>query len=341
MKGRRLQSKKKWKLVVMAQVFGVLTMTMQAQPGQPAESMLKSLAVGPVPLDLLATKTIALYDPAFTIKELEQIQTGFERTGVDAVVYYPFDLPMSNADVQKAFSDYLVKREIKYLAFLKKKTGGLEFTFTEFIKAKELIKPGQLGWTITGKNIQEVSMDIYRTALNSQKRVNMLVSPLPELDLTLRFIKGTRGEYFAVDLKVDKLAVIKFGNEELDKAMEDIFKNHYPFKYQFFEPGTDEVEIRNKGFLFVLSLIHTRGYAAMGLLDYNMSKAGSAIASVSYPNGQMQLKTTAADEPVYKFYFKQLQNGNIYLGTKWDADSDWQQALLNQIKGLKAELRMN
>jgi len=184
-------------------------------------------------------------------------------------------------------------------------------------------------------------MDIYRTALNNQKRVNMLVSPTPEFDLTLHFIKGTRGEYFAVDLKIDKLAVLKFGNEELDKSLEEIFKTHYPFKYQFFEPGTDEGDIRNKGFLFVSSFIHTRGYAAMELLDYNMSKAGSVITSVTYPNGQMQLKTSPADEPVYKFYFKQLQNENIYLGTKWDADSDWQQALLNQIKGLKTELRIN
>lgn len=339
MKGKKLPAMLRLTLMMLGVVVSMILV--QAQPGQTAESILKSLSVGPVPLDLLATKTIALYDPAFTSKELEQIQSGFERTGVDAVVYYPFDLPTCSADVQKVFSEYLVKREIKYLAFLKKNTDGIAFTFTEFIKAKELIKPGQPAWTITGKNIQEVSLDIYRTALNSQKRVNMLVSPLPELDLMLRFLKGTRGEYFAVDLKIDKLAIIKFGNLELDSALENIFKAHYPFKYQLFEPGTDEAEIRNKGFLYMLSLIHTRSYAAMELLDYNMSKAGSVIASVSYPNGQMQLKTIAADEPVYKFYFKQLQNGNVYLGTKWDADSDWQQALLNQIKGLKAELRMN
>jgi hypothetical protein len=294
-----------------------------------------------VPTDLLATKTIALYDPTLTRKELEQIQNGFERTGVDAVIYYEFDLPTCNRDVQKVFAEYLIKREIKYLAFLKKTLDGLEFTFTEFTKTKELIKPGQSGWTITGKNIQEVSMDIYRTALNNQKRVNMLVSPAPEFDLALHFIKGTRGEYFAIDLKVDKLAIIKSGDAELDNTLEEIFKNHYPFQYQLFEPGTEETAIRNSGFLYLLSSIHTRGNAAMELLNYNMSKAGSVIASVSYPNGEMQLKTIPANEPIYKFYFKQLQNGSLFLGTKWDADTTWQQALINQIKGLKAELRIN
>ena len=34
-------------------------------------------------------------------------------------------------------------------------------------------------------------------------------------------------------------------------------------------------------------------------------------------------------------------NGNVYFGTKWDADTTWQQALLNQIRGMNAELRLN
>lgn len=311
-----------------------------AQADGAMQKIISGLSTSPIPDDLLATKSIALYDPMLSVKELNQIQTGFERTGVDAVIYYPMDLPMCGRDVQKAFAEYLKKREIKYLVFLQKKPAEFEFLFTEFSGTKELLKPGQPAWKVSGKTIDEISMDVYRTALNSQKRLNMLVSPTPEFDLKLHFIRGTRGEYFALDLKVDKLAIIKFGDEKMDKAMEDIFKNYYPFKYQFFEPGTEETDIRQKGFLLILCHIYARGLPAMELLEYDMSKAGSAIASVSYPNGQLQLKTNPAEEPVYKFYFKQLENGNIYFGTKWDADSSWMQALLNQVKGLKAELRI-
>jgi len=311
-----------------------------AQSENTIQKIISSFVTGPIPGDLLATKAIALYDPALSTKELNQIQSNFERTGVDAVLYYPMDLPMCSRDVQKAFTDYLKKREIKYLVILQKKVSEFEFLFTEFSGTKELMKTGQAAWKVSGKTIQEISLDVYRTALNNQKRLNMLVSPTPEFDLKLHFIKGTRGEYFALDVKVDKLAIIKFGDEKMDAALEDIFKNYYPFKYQFFEAGTEETDIRQKGFLLVLCHIYARGYPAMELLEYDMSKAGSAIASVSYPNGQMQLKTNPAEVPVYKFYFKQLENGNIYLGTKWDADSSWMQALLNQIKGLKAELRI-
>ena len=72
-----------------------------------------------------------------------------------------------------------------------------------------------------------------------------------------------------------------------------------------------------------------------------MSKGESALISVTYPNGQQQLKSFSANTPVYKFYFKHIDSGNVFLGTKWDADLTWEQALKNQIKGFKAELKVN
>ena len=329
------------KQAIIVFIFFTCITKLFSQSEDPVAKLLNSLVTGPVPSDLLATKTIALYQPDLSIKELQQIQHGFERAGVDAVLYYPFDLPMSNREIQKAFTDYLTKREIKYLAFLKKSDKQYEFTFTEFDKTLSMVKAGQLGWKISGATIQEVSLDIYRTALNSQKRVNMLVSPTPEMGLNLRFIRGTRAEYYALDLKVDKLAVLKFGDAVLDQQLEEILKSNYPFAYTLFEPGTSEADVRQKGYLFMLHSFHTRGSAAMELLGYDMTKIGTAIPSVTYPNGQLQLTSNPAALSVYKFYFKQLQNGNVYLGTKWDADANWQQALLNQIKGLKAELRIN
>ena len=327
--------------MVVTIALGIFPLQSFSQFDDPMGKLLSTLSMGPIPEDLLATKTIALYDPVFSAEELAQIQTGFERTGIDVVVYYPLDIPMCSPDVQKAFADYLMRREIKYLVFLQKKSSAYHFTFAPFNKTKSLINPGQSCWKMTGGSINEVLMDIYRTALNNQKRVNMLVSPVPEYDLELRFIRGTRGEYYGIDLKIDKLGIIKTGVESIDTVMANIFKEHYPFKYQFFEPDTPEPDIRQKGFLFVLCCIRTRGVAAMDLLGYKTTKAGSAIASVSYSNGEMQLKTIDVNQPIYKFYFKQLVNENIYLGTRWDADTNWQQALINQIKGLKKELRVN
>lgn len=322
-------------------IFFLCTGPALAQPEDPIDKLLGSLAPSGIPADLLATKTVALFQPEFTAKELQQIQTGFERTGVDVVLYYPSDFPFSNREIQKVFSDYLIKREIKYLLFLKKNTKGYEFIFTEFDKTMALAKPGQPCWKMDGANLSEISLDIFRTALNNQKRFNMLVAPTPEIGLKLRFIRGQRIERYATDLRVDQLAVIKFGDAQWDRELEELLKVNYPLKYTLFEPGTLETDLRKKGYLFILHYFHTRGNGAMDLLGYDVTKIGNTIASISYASGQLELKTTPADQSVYKFYFKQLENNNVYLGTKWDADGDWKQALINQIKGLKAELRIN
>jgi hypothetical protein len=38
---------------------------------------------------------------------------------------------------------------------------------------------------------------------------------------------------------------------------------------------------------------------------------------------------------VYKFFFKNLDYGDLFLGNKWDADITWQDALRNHIEALK------
>ena len=91
----------------------------------------------------------------------------------------------------------------------------------------------------------------------------------------------------------------------------------------------------------MLGFVYTRGAVAKELLGYDMTKAESAILSVIYPDGQQQLKNIPANTPVFKFYFKHIDSGNVFLGTKWDADVTWQQALINQIRGMKTELRIN
>jgi hypothetical protein len=55
----------------------------------------------------------------------------------------------------------------------------------------------------------------------------------------------------------------------------------------------------------------------------------------------VQLKNIAANTVVYKFYVRHIDSGNIFLGTKWDADTTWQDALKNFIGGFKAELKIN
>jgi hypothetical protein len=313
-----------------------------AQPFMNEKQWIEQLNLsGGLPEKLLSTRTAVFYSYTLTSKELTDAQEYFQRSGVDAVVFFEFDKLMASTDITKAFSAYLIKREISNLAFIEKGETGFRFSITAFNGKENVVDPGQNTWSVSNTVLTEVLKTLYRTAANQQKKQNLLINDAPELDLPINPILGKRNEFFAIDLKVDALAVPKFGDEALDKQLEEILKANYPLKYKLTEPGTPEKDLRKQGYFYVVCFVHARGSVIKELMGYDMSKSESALVSVTYPDGQQQLKNIPSNTPVFKVYFKHIDSGNVFLGTKWDADLTWEQALLNHIKGLKAELRLN
>src|SRR5690606_4308297 len=248
----------------------------------------------------------------------------------------------AGTDVSKAFHNFLTKREVSNLVFLEKNEGQFRISITSFNEKETIIEPNQKAWSVTNKAWTEALKILHRSTSTQLKKQNLLINDAPELGLTINPILGKRNEFYAVDLKVDPLAVPMFGDEAIDKELEALFVANYPYKYKLMEPGTTEKEMRKQGYLYVVYFIHTRGSVAKELLGYNLSNSESALVSITFPEGprQSQLKNISASTPVFKVYFKHIDSGNIFLGNKWDADVTWQQALLNNIRGMKAELRI-
>jgi hypothetical protein len=294
---------------------------------------------GPLPQNLLSTRTAVFYPYYITEKELETIQSSFQRTGIDAVIYFDKDLLMAGRDVSMATAQYLISREISNLVFVQRKENTYSLLITTFNEKANFVDQDQAAWSVQDRSLEEMMRKVYRTASGSLKRENFLVNDFPETSLAIDPIKGRRAEFFAIDLKVDPLAVPRFNDPEMDTALVAIMKN-YPFKYKLTDPNLAESDLRKQGLLFVLRFVHARGKIAKTVMGYDMTKSESAIVSISYPGTQAQVKNIPADTEVYKFYFKHIDSGNVYLGTKWDADNDWQQALMNQLRGLRAELKI-
>lgn len=292
-----------------------------------------------LPEKLLSTRSVVIYSPSLTSKELTEAQRSFQDTGIDAVAYFETDLLLASSDVSNALAFYFSQRDIINIVFLLKREGRYETFITGFNGKSTFIEQSQLAWQENDQRLSELLRKIYRTA-SSLNRANHLINEYPETELPVHVISGRRSEFFAIDLKVDQLAVPRTGNELVDKELEMLFSN-YPFKYQITEPGLSERELRQKGFFYVLCFIHTRGSVAKHILGYDTSKPETAYVSVTYPDGQPQLKNIPSETPVYKFYFKHIDSGNVFLGTKWDADVTWQQALKNHLMAFKAELRIN
>ena len=297
-------------------------------------------STGGLPEKLLNTRTIVFHTYTLSQKELENIQQTFQRTGIDAVGYFESDYLFAGKDVFIALADYLNKREITNLIFIQKKDAGFTAYATVFNTKATLVEENQYAWYAQDKILSELLLKLYRTAANSLKKQNLLINEFPETGLTVNPIQGRRNDFFAIDLKVDPIAIPKFGDEKLDKELEEIFKS-YPYKYKLTEPGLSEKELRKQGYYYVLSFVHARAKVAKTVLGYDMTKAESAFVSVTYPGSQPALKNYSADTPVYKFYIKHIDSQNVFLGTKWDADITTYQALVNHLQGFKIELRIN
>jgi hypothetical protein len=293
-----------------------------------------------LPENLLSTRTAVFHPYTMTAKELELMQSYFQRSGIDAVVYFENDVLTAGRDVAMATAQYLIAREIANLVLVQNTPGNFILSVTPFNKKANFIEKNQPSWTAEHRLLEEILKNLYRASANGLKKENYLINDVPESSLDINPISGRRSEFFAIDLKVDPLAVPKFGNEIMDKELEEIMKT-YPFKYTLTDPNLTEADLRKQGHLFVLRFVNARAKIAKAVLSYEVTGSENAIVSITYPGNEPVLKNIHANAEVFKFYFKHIDSGNVYLGTKWDADMTWQQALINQLKGLKIELRVN
>jgi len=301
---------------------------------------LSSLQEGAViPEKILSGRTAVLYDHTIKTEELKEIHSSFQRIGIDAVAYLRLEKAIGGFDTRKEFAQYFTTRSIDILLVVTHATQYRIF-ITPYLPNSLANNLPMSGWATSHEKLSELLRQVYRTAASSYNKKNLLINDLPETDFAIDIIHQVRNETFAYDLKVDALAVPKFNDEKLDAELEEIFKN-YPLKYKLVDPAIEEAELRKQGFLYVLRFVNAPCLLAKELCDYEISGPVSAFASVTYPNGQPVLKTISADTPVFKFYAKKIDSENVFLGNKWDADTTWQEALRNYIKGLRIEFKLN
>lgn len=136
-----------------------------------------------------------------------------------------------------------------------------------------------------------------------------------------------------------KSAIPRWSNEADQKELEAIVNENLPVKFEFVDPELTDAELEGKGYRLVLRFVHTRGDVAREILGYDATQKSSSLPTRYFVNGEAKIKNIPARQTVYKFYFKNPEYGNIFLGGKWDADETWQDALKNHIASLRSELR--
>jgi hypothetical protein len=314
-------------------------LTTDSLVGQSVEKAF-SLPVGMLPDKILSGRTVVIYDPSLTFREIETIHRSLVRTGIDAVGYCESDRIYASDDVTRAFVLFFEKREIANIIFVGRQDHQWTLVVIPFNGNPKLFEPEQSAWKVTETSLHEVLNALYRTALSNYKRQNWLINDVPEKIETVPLFAGNRNERFAIDLKAEGLAVQKTGDARIDALIEEVMKA-YPLRYQLVSGTISEAELRKQGLTYLLRFINTRNEVARQLLGYSVKPGENAFVSVTYSQGQEQIKTIDAHTVIYKVYVRHVEFGHVFLGPKWDADVTPEQALRNFIYGMRTELRLN
>jgi hypothetical protein len=294
-----------------------------------------------IPTDLISTRSLVLYQNTFTKAELEETQIFFQQTGIDAVAYFDIARVLAGHDTRKAYSNYFNVRGIKFLILLQKNQKGYQYIFCSFIGTKEFVDKTSLAWKQENISLNELLKTVYRFAVSNLKKQNFLINDLPESDITVNSFSGRINENFSIEIKSFKTAIPRFGNEKDDAELEAYLKENFPVKYELVDPLVDEDALFTKGFRTILRFVHTRGVLAKDVLGYDITQIARSMPTAAMVNKEIQIKTIPSEQPVYKFYFRNIEYGNIFLGPKWDADVTWQDALRNHLEALKVNQKIN
>lgn len=337
-----------------------------------------------LPADLLTTRSAVLVSvPPKNARTSErgdwkgfssEMHQEFRKMGIDAVMYLNMDDVMAGMDATAAFSEFLNSRQIKNLILLSKvnlKIAGKEservvMVITPYNGKKSFMDNGQPAWKDQDKDQAKVVKTLGRAVYKSkQEQKNFLITETPEFFSDVDMIKSRSFPSFAVDLKIDKLAVPMYTKVEVpadrpagivnnnvekevekynagvaraNTVLENTLKN-YPFNYELVAYDGDDKKLFQQGFQYVLLNLNTTGYTIRELLNYEVDKSETDYITMKMKDGKTLLRTIPVKAPVYKFYVKHLATGDIYLGTKWDADETVDEALANYINNFKDELK--
>ena len=297
----------------------------------------------------------------------------FYRIGIDPVAYYFIDDVKAGKDVTNAIINDLNKRMIKNLIFLdkdsRKSNEYYTLIMTEFAGKENFLMHDQKAWVNHNDELNKVFINLFKSiGRKNMHKKNLLVLERPEFYRDTPIIRGKRFERYQSDLKLDKLAVpvflteqipadyteneineyiaqeLKEKNSRMEKYNEELqaIMDQYPYEYGILDvTGKSRDQLINEGYQYILLSINTAGKSVKQILDYEVDPNETDYVTVKSVNGEVTIETVPVKAPVHKFYVKHLFTGDVYLGTKWDADKTWQSALKNYITGMKIELNIN
>lgn len=295
---------------------------------------------GTLPASLLNSRSVVLVrnsQEANTETEAwktlaEKAHAHLKRIGVDAVAYYDWRNVNAGPDATTAFAQAFRQRAIQNLVVLDRTSNGYTLTIAP-MGTDGIINKGADAWQESSSELENVMAVLHNGAGQAKlKAENFLIIDKPEYFYTTNIKLNKRFFSYALDLKMDKLAVPSYeifqsgGNGEMGSLT--AVMQAYPYEWGITKPGTDEKDLRLKeGYQYVLLYLHTSTANIRRFLNFGSNK--------EIP---LELQADESDtRSVYKFYIRHIYTGDVYAGTHWDAAESWEEALENHLRYLRKE----
>lgn len=275
------------------------------------------------------------------------IHRHLQRAGVDVVAYYNANDVFANYQIRQNFFEEINMRQITNLIIFDAAAGYKIHGMAMPADLDELFNayPAK---GVFNADLNEVGNDFFKMIFShGLEKSNFLIIDQPDYIDLVPLVTGKRFESYNPDLKIDKLAVSKFERDfagqsadEANAVLNEIMES-YPFRFEWAESQIEDESalVRTKGTQFIMYMAYGHGSSLKRLLGYKVDPAETMYISLRRgENGSV--KQWKANDLVYKFYIKHAYSGDFYMGSQWDADSSWEQALINFIENMKTDLKV-
>ncbi len=302
-----------------------------------------------IPQELLNERSVVFMN----VKKLKwdddahKIHKYFKDTGVDAVAYYALSDILSGHDATNSFYKDITNRSIENMIIVHQTDEGYTLFISDIPEGGTFFTENMDVYKLKARTLEDLGQKlIMKTEQASLSRSNFLIIDVPEIFMRTNVIKSRRVVDYNADLRIDKLAVPKFEKsvmmtgdvEEANKTLDSLMQKHYPFRYGLVDANISDEEMIAQGYLVVLRKLKNNGESLKRMLGYNVSSDETIYISVR--KGPLaKVSKFKRGEEAHKYYVQQLYTKDIYLGEEWDADTTWQEALINHTENIKNKLK--
>lgn len=329
-----------------------------AQPiDLPTQMSLLEYTSDNIPDDLLSSRTGVILrnnnelDRKAWKKHGSNFHRGFLQMGIDPVLYV-FEQDMyANKKINEAYMDLISSRDISNLIIINKTAGKFELIISSSFNNQNFFNRTN-AWK--AEDI-DVNLLLYKLGVIVKRSdipaSNFLMLSEPEFVEDISFFKGSHLATYPGVLRRQKLGVVRMDSIRIDRntpedkrhaliafnlevrrhnqILERIFEN-YPYEWEMFSFKDNDYALAS-GIQYVFQLVQTSGSGAKDFLNYPDHTKETQIISVTpgLVPGEVRLKRLPVETVVYKGYIYQARTDDVYVGSEWDADTNWQDAVRN------------